>query len=195
MQNGKLVAFPILVVLVLSFAPLASAQLADSPLSSRRTLGYYNPDTGLFEPLRPATQDLEAPAVAPTTGTLVFNFTITLKTALPKNGMLTCGAAGAVIETGYSADETGFGFAKVVSGNTYSCSVSMPYSWFLNSPGTDKIILSYKATVVEGIQVTATNGTAVTVVASSGRGSSQTIASIAVPANGAITTKVVTVTL
>ena len=195
MQNRNFLVFPVLALLVLAFAPFGFAQIADSPLSSRRTLGYYDPDTGLFEPLRPAMQDPEAPPVAPTTGTLVFNFTITLKSGLPKNGVLICSAGGAVIETSDSADETDFGYAKLVSGNTYSCSVSMPYSWLLNTPGSDKIILSYKAEIIVGIQVTAGNGTAVTVLQTTGRASSQTTASIPVPANGATTTKVVSITL
>src|SRR5215470_11968018 len=58
-------------VLFLGLAPLASAQL-ENPLSSpHRTLGYFNSDTGLFEPLRPGLQDPESPATTPTTGTLV----------------------------------------------------------------------------------------------------------------------------
>jgi len=179
----------------LGFVPFSVAQLATHAPSPHHILGYFNQDTGLFEPLRPATQDAELPPVAATTGTLVFNFTITVKSAIPKNGVITCSAAGAVIETSYSTDETGFGIAKLVSGNTYSCSVSMPYSWLLNTPTSDKIILSYKAQVNEALQVTATNGTATNVVITAGRGSSQTTASIPVPANGATTTENVSVTL
>jgi hypothetical protein len=192
-KRNVILAF--VVVLFLVCAPFGFAQFETQTRSSHRTLGYFNSDTGLFEPFRPAAEDAELPPVTPTTGTLVFNFTITLKSPLPKNGILVCSAAGAVIEAGFSADEGEFGFAKLQSGNTYSCSVSMPYSWLLNSPSTDKIILSYKAEILEAVQITATNGTGTSVTSTSGRFSSQTIASIKVPANGATTTETVSVTL
>ena len=179
----------------LGFVPFSVAQLATQAPSPHHILGFFNQDTGLFEPLRTAAQDSELPPVAATTGTLVFNFTITVKSAIPKNGIITCSAAGAVIETSYSTDETGFGIAKLVSGTTYSCSVSMPYSWLLNTPTSDKIILSYKAQVNEAIQITATNGTGTNVLVTAGRASSQTTASIPVPANGATTTENVSLTL
>jgi hypothetical protein len=185
----------LVVVLLLVCAPFGLAQLGTQALTPHRTLGYYNQDTGLFEPLRSITPDLDLPAVAPTTGTLVFKFTITAKSPVPKNGIILCSAAGAVIETSFSADEGGFGIATLASGSTYTCSVSMPYSWLLNSPGTDKIILSYKAEVFEALQVTATNGTGTAVASTAGRFSSQTTASIPVPANGATTTETVSVTL
>jgi hypothetical protein len=192
-KKGVLLALA--VVLILAFAPFGFAQLGTEALSPHRVLGYFNADTGLFEPLRPAAEDTDLPPVAATTGTLVYNFTITLKSALPKNGVITCSASGAVIETKFSADEAGFGIAKLVSGTTYSCNVSMPYSWLLATPTSDKIILSYKAQVNEGIEFTASNGTATSVVLSTGRASSQTTASIPVPASGATTTENVSVTL
>jgi hypothetical protein len=174
---------------------LGFAQLGRQALTPHRTLGYYNSDTGLFEPLRSATQDLAEPAVTPTAGTLVYKFTITLKSPLPKNALVICSAGGAVIETSYSADEQGFGIATLESGDTYTCSVSMPYSWQLHTASTDKIVLSYKAETYEAIQVTAANGTGTTVMSTAGRASSQTIAEIPVPANGATTTETVSVTL
>jgi hypothetical protein len=185
----------LVVVLFLVRAPLGFAQLGRQALPPHRTLGYYNSDTGLFEPLRSATQDLAEPAVTPTAGTLVYKFTITLKSPLPKNALVICSAGGAVIEAGYSADEQGFGIATLESGDTYTCSVSMPYSWQLHTASTDKIVLSYKAETYEAIQVTAANGTGTTVTNTAGRASSQTIAEIPVPANGATTTETVSVTL
>jgi hypothetical protein len=194
MKNQK-VASPLLALLLLATAPFAFAQLATPALSSHRTLAYFNRDTGLFEPVQAAGQDPEAPPVTPTTGTLVYNFTITLKTPLPKGGILTCTGGGEVIETKYSTDEGGFGIAKLVSGDTYSCSVSLPYSWMLSTPTTDKILLSFKVQVNEALEITAANGTGTTFLVSAGRASAQTLPSIAVPANGATTTETVSLTL
>lgn len=184
------------VVLLLRFAPRAFAQLETRPFSPHRTLGYFNPETGLFEPLHPMAQDSELPlSVTPTAGTPGFKFTITLKSTLSKNAILICSAQGAVIETGFSTTEDGLGIAKLESGNIYSCTVSMPYSWLLNTPSSDKIILSYKAETLEAVQVTAANGTAISVTSTAGRSSSQTIASTPVPASGATTTETVSLTL
>ena len=185
----------LLVVLFLVSAPSGFTQLGTQSLTPHRTLGYYNSDTGLFEPIRSTTQDISGAAVTPTTGTLVYKFTITLKSPLPKNGLVICSAGGDVIETTYSADEQGFGTATLESGNTYTCSVSMPYSWQLHTPTTDKIILSYKAQTYEAIQLTASNGTGTTVITTAGRASSQSTAEIPVPADGTITTETVSVTL
>ncbi len=194
MEKRKVV-FLLATVMALAFTPCTFAQLGSQPLTAQRTLGYYNFDTGSFEPLRPAEQDTETPAVVPTTGTLVFNFTITLKSALPKNAIVICTAGGTVIETHYSTIEGGLGIAKLDSGNTYSCTVSMPYSWLLATPGSDKIILSYKAETFGALQVTAENGTGVSVMSTAERVSTQSPASIAVPPSGATTTEAVSVTL
>ena len=194
-MQKRSVVFLLEVLMVLAFTPCTFAQLGTQAFTPHRTLGYYNSDTGLFEPLRPAEQDAETPAVTPTTGALVFNFTITLKSALPKNAILICTAGADVIETHYTTTEEGLGIAKLEAGNTYSCSVSMPYSWLLATPSTDKIVLSYKAQTYQALQVTAENGTAVSVTSTAGRASSQSPASIAVPANGAITTETVSITL
>src|SRR5215472_16169913 len=195
-MQTRILILSVAVVLLLGFAPRAFAQLGTHLLSPHRTLGYFNSDTGLFEPLRPMAQDSEVPAAGtPTVGTLVFKFTITLKSALAKNAILFCSAQGAVIETSFSATEDGLGIATLESGDTYSCSVSMPYSWLLKTPSTDKIILSYKAETLEALQVTATNGTGISVTSTAGRVSSQTIASIPVPASGVTTTETVSITL
>ena len=130
------VVLALLVVLYLVSAPLGFAQLGTQALTPHRTLGYYNSDTGLFEPLRSATQDLSGATVTPTTGTLVYKFMITLKSPLPKNALVICSAGGSVIETTYSADEQGFGIATLESGDTYACGVSMPSFWQLHTPST-----------------------------------------------------------
>ena len=94
MQTRDLI-LSLAVVLLLVSAPRAFAQLDTHPLSPLRTLGYFNSDTGLFEPLRTMAQEGELPPpVTPTTGTLVFKFTITMKSTLPENAILICSAQG-----------------------------------------------------------------------------------------------------
>ena len=58
MQTRDLI-LSLAVVLLLVSAPRAFAQLDTHPLSPLRTLGYFNSDTGLFEPLRTMAQEGE----------------------------------------------------------------------------------------------------------------------------------------
>ena len=184
---------PLLVVSVFALAPFTYGQFANH--TPHRTLGYYDPATGAFEPLRPAL-DLEAPPVTPTTGTLILKLTLTVKSTIPKNAVIACGGNASVFDSsGFSADEHGSSIAKLVSGTTYSCTVTLPYSWPLASPSTDKISLSYSASIDYGYQVTATNGTAIVVEPVSARDTSQSFGSISVPVNGATTTENISSTI
>jgi hypothetical protein len=184
---------PLLVVLVFGLAPLGYGQFANH--SPHRTLGYYDPATGAFEPVHPA-MDLDAPPVAPTTGTLVLKLTLSVKSTIPKNAVIACSGNGSVFDSsGFSADEHGSGIAKLVSGTTYSCTVTLPYSWPLASASTDKISLSYSASIDYGYQVTATNGTAIVVEPVSARNTNQSFGSISVPVNGATTTENISATI
>lgn len=185
--------FPLLVVLVLGLAPLSYGQFAPHQ-PSHRILGYYNPATGAFEPLRPA-EDVDAAGTA-TTGTLVYKLTITVKSTLPKNGVVGCtGEASVSDSSGNSYSEHGSGVAKLVSGTTYSCTVTLPFSWLLSSASSDKISRSYTANINYGYQLTATNGADTAVEPISARESDQSIPSITVPASGATTTEDISVTL
>jgi hypothetical protein len=68
------------------------------------------------------------------------------------------------------------------SSNTASCTVTIPYSWPLSFASTDTVALSYQI-IAEG-----------TTAGSAGRESSQDIATIPVPANGATTNESVSAT-
>ena len=182
------------IVLVLLLAPLGFGQLGQAP---QHRLGYYNPATGTFTPLHPAP-DAETPAVTPTTGTSVFNYTITVKSVIPKNSVITCNSSASVFDasaSGFSADEQVAGTAKLVSGTTWSCSLTIHYSWPLAAVAADKISLTSGASIDDGIQITATNGTGTTILPNVARLNAQTNGTIAVPASGATTTEVVAITL
>lgn len=185
---------PILVVFVLSLAPFSHGQVIAKTRPDHRTLGYYDPATGKFEPLTPASESEEPPVVA-TTGTLVLKFTITVKSVIPKNSVLGCTASADISETGFSADEHGSGVAKLLSGDTYSCTVTIPYSWALSTPASDTIYLEATANIGYGYQVTATNGADATVQPIDYRDSTHSVPSIKVPATGATTTETITFTL
>jgi hypothetical protein len=189
------VLLSLLAVLVFGLGPFSYGQFASKARPAQRTLGYYDPATGKFEPLASA-QDSDAPPVVATTGTLVFKFTITVKSVIPKNSVIGCSADADVSDSsGFSADEHGTGVAKLVSGDTYSCSVTIPYSWLLSSPTTDTIFLDTTADIAYGYEVTATNGSATTIEPVDDRVSTHSVPSIKVPATGATTTETITYTL
>jgi hypothetical protein len=100
------------------------------------------------------------PATTTASGKLVFTFTVTIDSTLPKNGVLVCTASASV--ESYSQKAIGIVNTPVAGKNT--CIVNMPYSWLLATQSTDKIALGASAEVDYGYEVTAENGTA-TVVA------------------------------
>ena len=184
-------------LLVLSTA--AFAQFGGVSPKQHRILGYWDDATGTFKPLQPseAEADAEAPAVTPRTGTLTFTITILAKSAVPKNGIVTCTGSAEVSDgsAGFSSAEAVTGIAKLSTGTTYTCPLTIHYSWALSTPATDMVSLAVEANIEEGFQVTATNATTTFVQPAAIRSSSQDVGTIKVPANGATTTETISITL
>lgn len=161
--------------------------------------GYLDPQTGAFTPMVQSSIESEAlAAITPTTGKFVFNFTITVNSAIPKNGVITCDARANISEssTGQMISERAFAFATLVSGTKWTCSVTIPYSWVLSTPTTDTAALGYHVGIAEAFQITASNATASTVAAPLEiRKSDQNLGVIKIPLNGSTTTETVTATI
>ena len=191
----KRLIFSLVVVLVCGFAIFAVAQRAAH--SSQSELGYYDRSTGAFSPLQESPTDARPAAVTATTGTLVLKLTITVDSAIPKNAVVGCAADTTVSgdSSGFYSDEHASAVATLVSGKTYTCTMTIPYSWLLASPATDKIAITYTPSIDYGYQVTATNGTSVAVQPIVVRSAQQPFGSISVPANGATTTEDISATL
>lgn len=146
-------------------------------------LGYLDPQTGFFHPAASgATVDSSQllPSVVPTTGKLVFNFTISVQSAIPTTDTIVCEASAEVLEvTTQHAVEEAASVAATRSGTTAKCTVTIPYSWVLTTPKTDTVTLTY----------TLFAPTAAPLLPS--RTSTQTVAVIPVPLTGATTTEAV----
>ena len=184
-------------VLGLGLAPLSFGQFASPKSPSQRVLGYFDPATGLFEPLRPAAESdaTSATTTATTeTGELVVTYAITVKSTIPKNGVIGCSVSASVDDAlGHTERATG---VATGSGSSYTCSAIIHYSWLLDTPTTDPITFTGAVTLDYGYEVTATNGSATVVEPIEQRGTVATIPALkAVPANGATTTIDVSVTL
>jgi len=200
MQMRK-VTLLLLAVVVVGLAASAFGQFAktQSPFKAQhRELGYYDRQTGAFTPVKAeATGDAESAATATVTGEFEFTITITLKTAVPKNGIVGCDADAAITDpvTELSYGESGSAVATV-SGTTATCKVNIPYSWILGTPTTaDMVYLDYDATLIEGYEATATNGTGTIVEGIPLRTTSHDLTPIKLPASGATTTEAIAATL
>ncbi|MFY9911000.1 MAG: hypothetical protein WCF22_23900 [Candidatus Sulfotelmatobacter sp.] len=195
MMRSQKTFLPLLVALVLGLAPSGFGQLASQAHSRQSTHSWYNPATGTYEPLRPMVEADAVPEVAPTTGTLTFKYTITVKSAIPTNAVISCeGDVDTSEATGFFVEDGASGIATG-SGSAWTCTAVIHYSWSLTTPTTDTLILGGSVTMEYGYQATATNGSGIIVVPAVARTNTHTIPSMKVPASGAATTVNVAVTL
>jgi hypothetical protein len=161
-----------------------------SPKAGSGILGYLDPQTGAFRPLAqtPATPEDEdaLTATLPTTGTLVFTITVTIKPPLATGNTVTCVANASVSEGTippniFSFTELGSATAPGTT-STRTCTVTINYSWPLLTPTTDKISLD----------IVVTAGTS---IAQPIRSHTRNLLTIPVPASGKTTPLSAAVTL
>jgi hypothetical protein len=138
----------------------------------------------------------DAASTAPTTGKFVFTFTITVSSTLPSHGVVSCRASASVFEStsGQNIQQDAHGVATLSNGK-WTCIATMPYSWILATPTSDKVNLSYSIESDYGLQVTASNGTGTVVVPFTVDKVNQNFGSISVPLNGATTNEAVNATI
>jgi hypothetical protein len=138
--------------------------------------------------------DAVVPPVAATTGKFVFTFTVTVSSAVPKNGVVVCTAFATVNESGQNIQQHAVGIVTPSAGKA-TCIVNMPYSWALATASTDKVALSYKVEVDYGYEFTAFNGTGTSVQLASTNQVNENLATIPVPKEGATTDEAVSATI
>jgi hypothetical protein len=175
----------LLCILVLGLTIPVRGQQQQSPTVGRGILGYLDPRTGAFHPAIPQaltdSTQISAATAAPTTGKFVFDFTITVDSALASSVGIECGAqAETVDETSERDIVEEAAVAATRSGSTAKCTVTIPYSWPLESASSDSVTLEYFISAP----------TAAPSLPS--RTSTQTIGVIKVPATGATTTETIT---
>jgi hypothetical protein len=183
--------------IALGFAFLAFSQISLGQSSARPGFqgipGYFDPTSGAFTPISQplVAAGLSAAAAAaaatPSTGKFVVNFTIAIKSSIPTTYPISCSVNTSTHEFDASYNALLFlESASVVairsSATLATCSVTIPYSWTLLSPATDKVTLDYSisAFTSTGIQT---------------RSSTSNIGIIPVPANTVTTTKTVSAVL
>jgi len=161
----------------------ARGQAQQSTSSGRGIFGFLDARTGAFHPAVPQalTSNGEVAALtAATTGKFVFNFTISVQSALASTVGIECNASAETFEA--TTQHTILEDAAVSAtrtGSTAKCTVTIPYSWVLTTPTTDMVTLSYQLSAP----------TAAPALPS--RLSTQTVAVIKVPLTGATTTETI----
>jgi hypothetical protein len=130
-------------------AMVSSAFAQNTP--NKRTFGYIDGKTGIFHPLnRTPLSEEAAAAITPTTGTYVYNVTITVSSALPTTATIICNLSGGVDDpvSGVYSNEVEVTAKR--TGNTATCTLTMPYSWDLASPTKDTVELDLGITATSG---------------------------------------------
>lgn len=141
-------------ILILGFllAVAASGWAQTAPdQKPHKIFGYVDEKTGTFQPLGHSHRGaLLPPGVSPTTGTFIFNVTITVSSALPASATIDCFVAGGVEDalTGAFANEAGIVAKR--SGNTATCTVKLPYSWELGDASADSVKLDLEVVALVG---------------------------------------------
>jgi hypothetical protein len=173
------------VACVLGLVASSSAQLLQTK-QSPWNLGLANPKTSVSD-TRSEPGSVEAATVIPTTGTYVFNLTITLASTIATGTQIVCLVQIEVTgDSVLSGVQQTVGVAATRSGNTATCTATIPYSWNLGSPATDKLDRVYSILA----PVEATVGKPVPF-----HSAHLNLGSIAMPASGATTTDTLTATL
>lgn len=82
-------------------------------------------------------------ATTPTTGTYTIHFTITIASDIPTADAISCNSELEVTGDGVGTIVESAGALATRSGSTATCTVTIPYSWTLETPATDKLLVSY----------------------------------------------------
>jgi hypothetical protein len=110
--------------------------------------GYLDPKTGIFRSLTQREPRSAADAaITPTTGTFVFNVTITVSSTAPK-GPISCFVSASVDDPKEGGFTNYVAVPATVTGTTATCKLTIPYEWYLDTPSADKVYLDLSVSTV-----------------------------------------------
>ena|ERR1700678_693692 len=139
MRKLRIALVAVIALVTVGGSVLTLAQTANRAASAK-VFGYQDSKTGTFHRLGSTPELIDAAAATTTySGTIETTVTITLKTALPTGGTISCAVGAAAISENETTDavvafsESATSIATV-SGSTATCKVSIPYSWVLFTP-------------------------------------------------------------
>jgi hypothetical protein len=186
-MKAVLRALPAVVFFFGAALPSLCQQSTDIP-------GYLNPKTGAFRPKVAVAPSPDATVKLTTyTGTLEFEFTVTVDSTIPSGQKVICEVTTEVVDipTGGSSENViteEAATAASLSGKTATCTVKVPYSWALASGPEDQVGVTYRLAIVPTAITSEPDATAV-------RSSSQQLTPFVVPKSGTTTTKTIEATI
>lgn len=142
-MSHKLLTFLLLSACFLSVNTSLWGQSAIPPHGVR---GYLDPRTGIFHsiPHPDAVDEAEPPAKTTFTGSIVVNFTVTIKSVIASTTQIGCVAGATLVDNSITAiEEIATTAVTRGSGSTVACSVTIPYSWGLATAAKDTVSVSY----------------------------------------------------
>ncbi len=101
----------------------------------------------------PVTNTVTSAATTPTPtivgGTFDIKFTITIKSAISKSSVILCDATVQVdddVAGTYSEEAEGEAVRSISTPSEATCNLTIPYSWLLATPSTDRYFFEYAVT-------------------------------------------------
>lgn len=130
-------------------ASFTSAAFAQSPRQPHSGQNNAAASPQIERNVYDASDAVVAATTTPVTGKFVANFTIKLVTAVPSGSEVVCALSASTDEISSTTHlltneifETA-GTKATVSGSTATCTVTIPYSWYLTTSSSDTVALSY----------------------------------------------------
>ena len=192
MQMKKLAQFAILAIgIAITGSQMAGAQELTTH-QPKRVFGYMD-ENGVFHTPH-AMPDASAATTETLTGTLEVTFNITIKSTLPKGYVLFCNAGFGLSSLSETAptNPTIYSEEGATTTTTTSCTVTIPYSWIVYTPGStveNELTGTYS---VFAVNPTATGIGTVSQLRLVGGG---VVTTTTLPANGATTKYTIAVTI
>jgi hypothetical protein len=193
-KNVKTMKYFLALACVLGLVASCMAQNADTDVPTKKMPGIQDARAAALRALKAhdlstedSTGEVSPPATTPSTGKFVFNIKINVNPGLPTTSKIFCSASAATAESVTLVSFVDDGAVVATrSGSTATCSITLPYGWFLATPTKDPVGL--------GIAVTSLTGSSSTPPNQTGE-SLQSLHLPAVPANGATTTEAITISI
>ena len=123
-------------------ASTAWAQTSDTMLKSSGILGYLDVQTGAFRPVPQVDKNrARSAALTTVTGAITVKFTIAAKS--PAIDKIECSTFTSVVDTVRVYEERATVLATDIGGGNWTCTVTVPYSWWLADPSGAEMTTSY----------------------------------------------------
>lgn len=121
--------------------------------------GYLDPETRTFTTKAQTAEATESAAVTENYGTYNIDINASLITPVPSGAIVDCTAALTVIGDANGSYTESVSAPATKSGTIWKCDMTVYYAWFLSSPTTDTITITYTLAIEGTYTVGGSGGT------------------------------------